>query len=113
MTTAADIIKLALLDSGVIGQGQTASANDTNNALTRMNWVLEQWARKNQIKTRRHLSLPPLKTLQNSGRFLICRCVSALSPAKSLSFHEEKPHLGEEARLEKSSGGRIDIAAYF
>jgi hypothetical protein len=25
---------------------------------------------------------------------------------KSLSFHEEKPHLGDEARLEKSGGAQ-------
>lgn len=46
MTTAADIIKLALLDSGIIGQGQNASAEDTNNALTRLNWLIEQWRRR-------------------------------------------------------------------
>lgn len=46
MTTVAELISLALLDSGVIGQGQTASAEDTNNAFRRLNMMLSQWQRK-------------------------------------------------------------------
>lgn len=46
MTTPNDIIKLALKDSGVIGIGQTPSAEDTNDAFTRMNWMLAQWSKK-------------------------------------------------------------------
>jgi hypothetical protein len=46
MTTPANIITLALKDSGVLGQGQTASAEDTNDAFTRMNQMIAQWARK-------------------------------------------------------------------
>lgn len=46
MTTVADLISLALLDSGVVGQGQTASAEDTTNALRRLNFMLSQWQRK-------------------------------------------------------------------
>jgi hypothetical protein len=34
-----------------------------------------------------------------------------LSLANGLSFHEKKPRLGHEARLEKSIGG-IDILTY-
>ena len=45
-TTPGDIVNLALLDSGVIGQGQSASSEDTNNALTRLNFMLAQWNRK-------------------------------------------------------------------
>lgn len=44
--TVADLINLSLLDSGVLGVGQVASAEDTNNALTRLNWLISQWNRK-------------------------------------------------------------------
>ncbi len=46
MTTPLDLINLALLDAGVIGVGQTANAEDTNNAFTRLTWLLQQWQRK-------------------------------------------------------------------
>lgn len=46
MTTPLDLINMALLDSGIIGVGQTANAEDTNNAFTRLIWMLEQWQRK-------------------------------------------------------------------
>jgi len=49
MTTTLDIINLALLDSGIIGQGQTASAEDVNNAYTRLQWMIEQWQRKRYL----------------------------------------------------------------
>ena len=45
-TTPGQIIGLALLDCGVLGQGQIATATDTNNALTRCNWMLSEWNRK-------------------------------------------------------------------
>jgi hypothetical protein len=46
MTTAADIIALALRHSGVIGVGQTAMAEDTNDAFALLNMMLSQWSRK-------------------------------------------------------------------
>lgn len=46
MTTAADIIALALKDSGVLGVGQTAQAEDTADALTRLNMMISQWSRR-------------------------------------------------------------------
>ena len=46
MTTAGDLINLSLKDAGIIGVGQTALAEDSNSALTRMNWMIDQWARK-------------------------------------------------------------------
>ncbi len=46
MTTPAQLIALALVDAGIYGQGQTASAEDTNNAFTRLNWMISEWARK-------------------------------------------------------------------
>ena len=49
MTTTLDIINLALLDAGIIGQGQTASAEDVNNAYTRMQWMIQQWQRKRYL----------------------------------------------------------------
>lgn len=45
-TTPAKLNALALLDSGIIGQGQRASAFDTNNAFVRGNMMLAQWNRK-------------------------------------------------------------------
>jgi len=44
--TAGDIIKRALKTAGVLGVGQTALAEDTDDALTDMNWMLSQWQRK-------------------------------------------------------------------
>jgi hypothetical protein len=38
--------QLALLDSGVLGQGQIPSAEDSNNAFVRANMMLAQWNRK-------------------------------------------------------------------
>lgn len=49
MTTPLDIINLALLDAGIIGQGQTASNEDVNNAFTRLTWMIEQWQRKRYL----------------------------------------------------------------
>lgn len=46
MTTPAELIRLALIDAGIFGRGQTADAEDTNNAFTRLNWMLSQWSRK-------------------------------------------------------------------
>lgn len=46
MTTPAQLIRLALVDAGIYGRGQTAPAEDTNNALRRLNWMISQWARK-------------------------------------------------------------------
>jgi hypothetical protein len=45
-TTANDLIALALRDSGIVGTGQTASAQDANDALTRLNDMIAQWQRK-------------------------------------------------------------------
>lgn len=46
MTTAADIITQALKAAGVIGSGQPASAEDTNDALFHLNAMIGQWNRK-------------------------------------------------------------------
>jgi hypothetical protein len=46
MTTANDIIVLAMKESGVLGVGQTASAEDLSDNLKRLNFMLAQWARK-------------------------------------------------------------------
>ena len=46
MTTPADLISLALVDSGVLGVGQIALAQDVNNTFTRLNQMLAQWQRK-------------------------------------------------------------------
>lgn len=46
MTTAGDIVNLALKAAGVLGVGQTALAEDSNDALTLMNQMIYQWRRK-------------------------------------------------------------------
>jgi hypothetical protein len=43
MTTVADIIDLALKDAGIIGSGQTASAEDTADAFATLNQMIAQW----------------------------------------------------------------------
>lgn len=45
MTTARDIIELALFDAGIFGTGQTPASEDTNRALIRMNEMISQWQR--------------------------------------------------------------------
>ncbi len=46
MTTPNDIISLALKTSGVLGVGQPASAEDSNDSFTVLNFMLAQWNRK-------------------------------------------------------------------
>lgn len=46
MTTARDIITLALFDAGVSGVGQTPDAEDINGALRRLNMMLRQWEQR-------------------------------------------------------------------
>jgi hypothetical protein len=44
--TVTDVVNLALKDAGIIGVGQTPNAEDSNGALTRLNWMLDKWAMK-------------------------------------------------------------------
>lgn len=46
MTTARDLINDALKDSGAIGVGQTALAEDINDGLKRLNAMMAQWTRQ-------------------------------------------------------------------
>lgn len=46
LTTAADLVRLVLKDTGVIGVGQTASAEDTNDVFDTLNQMIAQWASK-------------------------------------------------------------------
>jgi hypothetical protein len=46
VTTVNDLIVLALIDSGILGVGQIAQAEDVNNALIRLNYMTAQWNRK-------------------------------------------------------------------
>lgn len=43
VTTAADIVRLALKDAGVLGVGQTANAEDTNDTFDTLNLMIGQW----------------------------------------------------------------------
>lgn len=45
-TTGAELVELALRDSGVCGVGQTPLAEDTNDAKRRLNMLIAQWNRK-------------------------------------------------------------------
>jgi hypothetical protein len=46
VTTAADIVRLVLKDTGVLGVGQTATAEDTNDVFDTMNMMIGEWASK-------------------------------------------------------------------
>jgi hypothetical protein len=46
MTTVNDLLSLALIDSGILGVGQIATAEDIQNALIRVNYMIGQWNRK-------------------------------------------------------------------
>ncbi len=45
-TTLGDLCNQALKDSGYLGIGQTALAEDINDAWTRMQWLLQEWERR-------------------------------------------------------------------
>lgn len=49
VTTAADIVRLALKDAGVLGIGQSANAEDTNDVFDTLNMMIAQWNRKRWI----------------------------------------------------------------
>lgn len=49
MTTAGDLISLSLREAGVIGQGQTAGAQDFSDSLRILNGMLSQWQRRRWI----------------------------------------------------------------
>lgn len=44
MTTVSQLITLALKDAGIVGVGQTPLNEDMNDAFTRLNYMLAQWA---------------------------------------------------------------------
>lgn len=44
--TCAQIINLAAKDAGILGEGQTLSAEDYADALLRLNWMIDQWRHK-------------------------------------------------------------------
>lgn len=44
--TVNDLVTLALVDAGITGIGQSPSAYDAQNALTRLQWMLSQWQSK-------------------------------------------------------------------
>ena len=46
ITTAGDLITLALKDAGILGVGQSALAMDANDALARLNMMVSQWNRR-------------------------------------------------------------------
>lgn len=48
-STFADIIALALRNSGVIGQGQTANAEDMNNGCAMLNDMIAQWQQRRYL----------------------------------------------------------------
>jgi hypothetical protein len=48
-TTPGDIIKLALKTANVLGVGQTASAEDTNDAFNFLNMMMAQWQRRRYL----------------------------------------------------------------
>lgn len=46
LTTWNDICNAALVDCNAVGTGQTASGNDLEDALARLQWLLQQWEQK-------------------------------------------------------------------
>src|ERR1035437_3693574 len=46
MSTVNDLLALALIDSGILGSGQIAQAEDIQNAMVRVNYMIGQWNRK-------------------------------------------------------------------
>jgi len=48
-TTAGDLALAALQEARVIGEGMSASSDQLNTAQTRLQWLLIEWQRKNQL----------------------------------------------------------------
>lgn len=48
-TTPSDIILQSLKDAGTLGVGQSALAEDMNDAFRKLNWMIAQWARKRYL----------------------------------------------------------------
>jgi hypothetical protein len=46
MSTARDLITLALKDAGIVGVGQPPAAEDINDGLTRLNSMIAQWSQR-------------------------------------------------------------------
>lgn len=55
VTSPADIIRLVLKDTGVLGVGQTASAEDTNDCFDTLNMMIGEWASKRWLLYRTEL----------------------------------------------------------
>jgi len=49
MPTPLDLINLSLFSAGIVGTGQTASAQDVNNSFALLNYMLSEWQRKRWI----------------------------------------------------------------
>jgi len=99
--TPADLIALALVDAGIVGQGQTAKAEDTNNAFTRFNWMVSQWARKRWLVW--HL-LDVVKTATGALSYTV---------GPGLDFDTTRPDRIESAfarQILPSQGSPIDYA---
>jgi len=46
MTTPLQLIKQAYRDAGVLGIGETLQAEDVNDALRKLNWMMDEWAQQ-------------------------------------------------------------------
>lgn len=69
-TTVRDICSAAIRESGALGTGQTALAEDINAVWARMQWMLQQWQRK---------------------RFLVYHLVTYLLPSTGAQFYTIGP----------------------
>lgn len=90
MTTVADIINLSLKDVGVIGDGQTASAEVMNDSFTTLQQMLGLWQADNlNVYSRQVLSLTPTGatsyTIGAGGNLNTVRPVSLTQVYYSLS----------------------------
>jgi hypothetical protein len=70
MTTARDIITLAMKEAGVLGVGQTLLADDTNDGLTFFKRMVAQWQKKRWC-------VPSLVDLATTGNGLISNPIGA------------------------------------
>ncbi|MCP4988360.1 MAG: hypothetical protein GY928_20610 [Colwellia sp.] len=50
-TTARDIIRLAMLEIGILAAGETPSAEDSNDAFDKLNLVIDSWAGNNLMQS--------------------------------------------------------------
>lgn len=96
MTTVADILNQALTDAGVIGAGETPSAEDSTTALTKLNQMLAQWQVNNMGPTATYSALTIGANVPWAAEFDMPVQLS-LAELLSTAYGSSRPDLSRDA----------------